>query len=356
MPKATLRLSDFDYRLPKELIAQYPCKKRDHSRLLVLDRAKQKISHHHFSDILDYLQPQDALVLNNTKVIPARIIGRRESFPGKGGGGRQELFFLEHLAEGVERVLARPANKLTVGVKVLFDHTDIFASVLADEGRTKLIRFSGNGEAREIWGRLGQVPLPPYIKRTPEELDKERYQTVYARQEGASASPTAGLHFTSDLLQAVKERRVNVAALTLHVNYGTFAPVKCEDIRQHRMHKEYFIFPKQTQEIICSTRAAGKKVLAVGTTSLRVLESRAANCQEERPALKDQTGWTDLFIYPPYQFKIVDRLLTNFHFPKSTLLMLVSAFAGRDLLFRAYQEAMEKKYRFFSYGDAMLII
>ena len=355
MLRANLKLSDFDYHLPKELIAQYPQAKREDARLLVLERATGKLSHRNFRDILNYFSPGDCLVLNNTKVISARMKGRREARPG-GGGGKQEIFLLKHLSENTYRVLAKPAKKLTKGSKILFDNKGAFAEVLGDQGMIKTVRFSANGSHEDLWQRLGQVPLPPYIKREPEPQDRQRYQTVYAQAEGATAAPTAGLHFSRQLLKAIQARGVNIVYLTLHINYGTFSPVKCEDITQHKMYKEYFILHRQSAETIKATGARGNKVYAVGTTSVRVLESCAGCNKHAQPQLKAERGWTDLFIYPPYRFKVVDCLLTNFHFPKSTLLMLVSAFAGKEVLFKAYREAVERRYRFFSYGDAMLII
>lgn len=355
MLKEILRLSDFDYRLPKELIAQYPCSRREDSRLLVLERTRKRITHRNFRDVVDYFTPGDCLVLNDTKVIWARIIGRREKAGPKSGGGKQEIFLLENLAKDTYQVLAKPAKKLTVGSKILFDDGRFFASVRKDFGMSKIVKFSGNTNAHNFWQRLGQVPLPPYIKRKPEDLDRKRYQTVYAKCLGATAAPTAGLHFTKELLGAIQKKRVNIAYLTLHVNYGTFAPVKCEDISRHKMYKEYFILPRRTEDIINKTHAQGKKVFAVGTTSVRVLEASAQE-QKGENLLREARGWTGLFIYPPYKFKVVNHLLTNFHLPKSTLLMLVSAFAGKQLLFEAYREAIDKRYRFFSYGDAMLIL
>ncbi|MFC1632290.1 tRNA preQ1(34) S-adenosylmethionine ribosyltransferase-isomerase QueA, partial [Candidatus Omnitrophota bacterium] len=248
-------------------------------------------------------------------------------------------------------VLAKPANKITRGSKVLFACGESYALVLDDLGMKKVVRFYGNGSADKFWQRFGQVPLPPYIKRSAEQIDKERYQTVYAQEEGAAAAPTAGLHFTQALLETIQGKGVVLSYVTLHVNYGTFAPVKSEDITQHKMHKEYFILLKKTADLVNATRSKGKKVFAVGTTSVRVLETQATD-----QGVSPGRGWTDLYLYPPYQFQAVDALITNFHFPKSTLLMLASAFAGKKLLFQAYQEAIREKYRFFSYGDAMLIL
>jgi S-adenosylmethionine:tRNA ribosyltransferase-isomerase len=274
----------------------------------------------------------------------------------RGGGGKQEIFLLENLSGNTYRVLAKPAKKLTAGTKILFDQGMFSATVLADEKMSKILKFNANGNTRDLWRKFGQVPLPPYIKRAPEALDKERYQTVYAEKEGATAAPTAGLHFTRKLLEIIEARGVNVAYITLHINYGTFAPVKSDDISKHRMYKEEFILSGKTAKIINATYARGKKVFAVGTTSARVLETCAGRARQRRFLFRAGSGWSDLFIYPPYRFRAVDCLLTNFHFPKSTLLMLVSAFAGKELIFRAYREAIKRRYRFFSYGDAMLIL
>lgn len=353
MEKGTLKLSDFDYQLPKELIAQYPAAQREDSRLLVLDKTCGKINHRSFQDIVDYFSSGDCLILNNTKVIHARIMGRRQRSDSGLGGGKQEIFLLENLAPYTYRVLAKPARKLTVGTKVIFGDGKSSAEVIADQGMKKTVRFSSNGKGRSLWQRLGEVPLPPYIKRIPEDLDETRYQTVFARALGSCASPTAGLHFSQPILKAIENKGVQIVYLTLHINYVTFAPVKTEDIATHKMHREYFILPKESAGIINATTKRGGKIFAVGTTSLRVLETCAKG---ENNLVSARKGWTDLFIYPPYRFKIANCLLTNFHFPKSTLLMLVSAFAGRELLFKAYQEAIKQRYRFFSYGDAMLIL
>lgn len=354
MTRERLKLSDFDYPLPKELIAQYPCPRREDCRLLVLERAKRKISHRRFSDILNYFSCADSLILNNTKVVRARMLGRRARFHSASGGGKQEIFLLEELSKDIYRVLAKPAKKLTVGTKVLFNNGSISATVLADQGMSKTVKFSANGKVENLWQRLGQVPLPPYIKREPQEADQERYQTVYAAEPGATAAPTAGLHFTKELLKAIQDKGINIAYVTLHVSYGTFAPVKCGDITQHKMHKEKFTLPQSAAELVEATKKKGKRIFAVGTTSVRVLEACAGLANTT--ARGARSGATDLFIYPPYRFKAVDCLLTNFHFPKSTLLMLVSAFAGKELIFKAYHEAIKRKYRLFSYGDAMLIL
>ncbi len=361
MPAKKLSVSDFNYSLPKDLIAQYPSARREGSRLLVIERAGQELIHRNFSNIVDYFSAGECLVLNNTRVILARMIGRRQTHlhlrgvSGGMGGGKQEIFLLENLSQNTYRVLAKPAKKLSKGAKVLFNDGRICATVLAEEGIKKIIKFNGNGKGEDFWYQFGQVPLPPYIKREPQDLDKERYQTVYARQSGATAAPTAGLHFTKELLEILRAKGVNIVYLTLHINYGTFAPVKSEDVSKHKMHKEYFILPEKTAQAINQARTKGKRVFAVGTTSVRVLET-CAEKSARSPMVKAACGWTDLFVYPPYTFKIVDCLLTNFHFPKSTLLMLACAFAGKGLIFKAYQEAIRRKYRFFSYGDAMLIL
>lgn len=356
MPRENWQLTDFDYHLPAGLIAQYPAARRDKSRLLVLQREKQRIIHQNFSGLIDYLSCGDCLVLNNTRVIWARMIGRRETLAGNRGGGRQEIFLLGKLNDGSWQVLAKPANKLPPGAKVFFNEGSLWAEVLEGHGALKIIKFSGNDRGDDFWREGGQVPLPPYIKRKAEAIDQQRYQTVYAREEGSCAAPTAGLHFTEELLASIRKKGVRIVYVTLHINYGTFAPVKCADIREHQMHKEYYTLPSETAKALNTVRREGKKIFAVGTTSARVLETCANKSAPDEPVFKEDKGWTDLFIYPPYKFKAVDCLLTNFHFPKSTLLMLVSAFAGRKLLLKAYQEAIERQYRFFSYGDAMLVM
>lgn len=349
-----LKLSDFDYCLPKELIAQYPLEHRSSSRLLVLQKNKQKPLHRKFSNIIDYLSAGDCLVLNNTQVIAARMLGAREKLNDKMGGGKQEIFLLDKISKNIYRVLAKPAKKLTQGTKILFKKR-VSAIVLKNEGRTKIVEFHGTSKSQDIWQEIGDTPLPPYIKRTPEKLDKTRYQTVYAKTPGATAAPTAGLHFTKELIEKIKKKGISIAYVTLHVNYGTFAPVECEDVTTHKMHKEYFILPKETASVINQTRKNKGRIFAVGTTAVRVLETCAAKLRTKEE-LKARQGWTDLFIYPPYKLKLVDALITNFHFPKSTLLMLVSAFIGKKRLFKVYEGAVKKKYRFFSYGDAMLIL
>ncbi len=332
-----MKLSEFNYDLPKELIAKYPLKERSKCRLMVLDREKRSISHKTFEDIGDYFNKGDILVLNDTKVIPARLFGRRKT------GGKVEFFLLEK-KDPVCEALVRPSGRLKEGEKIAME-SGAEAEVLGRGEVGRLIRFS-----RQIDEILesGHVPLPPYIDRLDEPDDKDSYQTVYAAKEGATASPTAGLHFTKEMLDALAASGVRLSCVTLHTNYGTFAPVKTEDIEDHKIHKEYFNIPSETIEAIGNVKKKSGKVFAVGTTSARSLEYWA---------LEDKTaGDNDLFIYPGFKFNIVDHLITNFHLPKSTLMLLVSAFAGKDFIFEAYREAIKERYRFFSYGDAMLIL
>ena len=341
-----LRLNDFDYNLPKELIAQYPADKRDSSRMLVLDRKAGKISHKKFSDFPDYIKKEDALVLNDTKVINVRLIGRRIT------GGRTEIFLTEKIENRIFRALLKPSARVRERDEVVFEDSNMKARIIAKKEANNVVEFiyPGGNIDKEL-ARIGCVPLPPYIKRNAEALDKERYQTVYAKKEGATAAPTAGLHFTEQVLDKIAAKGAKLAYVTLHVNYGTFAPVKAADVSRHKMHSEEFKLEKSGADSINSVKEKGGKVFAVGTTSVRVLETCAVDGKVEA-----RSGKTDIFIYPPYEFKIVNTLLTNFHFPKSTLLMLVSAFAGRELILKAYEEAIRERYRFFSYGDCMLII
>jgi len=347
-----MKLSNFDYNLPKELIAQFPLEERDTSRLMVIERPSGKIGHKKFINILDYLHKDDAVIFNDTKVIPARLFGYWETT-----GTKVELLLLGKLEENKFSCLLKPA-KLKKDEKVTFDSGNFWGQVL-DEGskNPRTLLFQGNAELRVLLEKYGNTPLPPYIKRAAQDLDKERYQTVYAEKEGAVAAPTAGLHFTKELLGKIKQKGVNIANVTLHVNYATFKPAREEEVEKHKMYKEYYEFPEETVNIIQKTRQRGKKILSVGTTSCRVLESVA----NQLPAssfqlLEEMKGYTELFIYPPYDFKLTDMLLTNFHFPKSTLLMLIAAFCGSDIWEKAYQQAIQEKYRFYSYGDAMLIV
>ena len=340
-----MELKEFYYDLPEELIAQVPIKKRDESRLMVLDRKKQTIEHKVFKDILDYLQPGDCLVRNNTKVIPARIYGKKET------GANVEFLLLNNIEGDIWESIVRPGNKLHVGTKVTFGDGKLNAEILeVMEGGTRKVKFTYDGIFNEILDQIGLMPLPPYIH---EELkEKDRYQTVYAKYQGSAASPTAGLHFTEELLEKIKEKGVEIANVTLHVGIGTFRPVKVEKIEEHHMHSEHYYIKQEDVDKINNARKNGGRIISVGTTSCRVLESIA----DENGFVKETEGDTSIFIYPGYKFKCIDGLITNFHLPESTLLMLVSALAGKDYIMKAYNEAVKEKYRFFSFGDAMLIL
>ncbi len=340
-----MNVSDFNYELPEELIAQVPIKQRDESRLMVLDRKNKTIEHKVFKDIIDYLDEGDCLVINNTKVIPARIYGKKET------GANVEFLLLKQLENDIWETIVRPGNKLHVGAKVIFGDGLLKAEVLETmEGGTRKVKFEYNGIFNEILDQIGLMPLPPYIH---EELkDKDRYQTVYAKYQGSAAAPTAGLHFTPELLEKIKKKGIKIAKVTLHVGIGTFRPVKVEKIEYHHMHSEHFYIKKEDADIINLTKKQGKRVIAVGTTSTRVLETIA----DEKGLVKETEGDTQIFIYPGYKFKCIDALITNFHLPESTLLMLVSTLAGREFILDAYKEAVKQKYRFFSFGDAMFIV
>ena len=337
-------VKDFYYDLPEELIAQVPIKKRDESRLMVLDRKNQTIEHKIFKDILDYLKPGDCLVRNNTKVIPARIYGKKET------GANVEFLLLNNIEGDIWESIVRPGNKLHIGTKVIFGDGILTAEILdVLEGGTRKVKFYYDGIFNEILDQIGLMPLPPYIH---EELkEKDRYQTVYAKYQGSAAAPTAGLHFTEELLQQIKEKGVEIANVTLHVGIGTFRPVKVNKIEDHHMHSEHFYIKKEDADKINNAKKNGGRIISVGTTSCRVLESIA----DEKGLVKEIEGDTSIFIYPGYKFKCIDSLITNFHLPESTLLMLVSALAGKDYIMKAYEEAVKEKYRFFSFGDAMLI-
>lgn len=340
-------LHDFYYDLPEELIAQDPLSDRSSSRLMVLDKETGEIEHKIFRDIVDYLKPGDCLVVNDTKVIPARLIGTKADT-----GATIEVLLLKRLEDRQDtwEVLVKPGKKAKVGAKISFGEGKLIGEIIdiVEEGN-RLIQFTYDGIFEEILDELGQMPLPPYI--THQLKDKNRYQTVYAKYEGSAAAPTAGLHFTKDLLKKIEEKGVVIASVTLHVGLGTFRPVKVENVLEHHMHSEFYRIEPEEAEKINAAKKAGKRVIAVGTTSCRTLESAST----EDGILKAQSGWTDIFIYPGYHFKMVDALITNFHLPKSTLVMLVSALAGREHILAAYKEAVEKKYRFFSFGDAMFI-
>lgn len=340
-----MNLHDFYYELPPELIAQDPLEDRSGSRLLVLDKETGKAEHHIFREIADFLQPGDCLVINNTKVIPARLIGSRI-----GTGAKIEVLLLKRREDQIWETLVKPGKKAKPGTKISFGDGLLTGEVLeVVEDGNRLIRFDYEGIFEEILDRLGQMPLPPYI--THQLKDKNRYQTVYAKHDGSAAAPTAGLHFTPELLQKIREKGIQIAHVTLHVGLGTFRPVKVENIQEHHMHSEFYMVEEEQARKINETRAEGGRIVAVGTTSCRTLESAAG----EDGCLKAGSGWTDIFIYPGYEFRMVDSLITNFHLPESTLLMLVSALAGREKIMDAYEEAVREQYRFFSFGDAMLI-
>lgn len=342
-----MKVKDFDFYLPEELIAQHPMEKRDEARLLVLNKETGEIEHKIFKNILDYLKPNDCLVLNDTRVLPARLIGAKEET-----GGKMEFLLLKRKEKDVWETLVKPGKRAQIGIKFIFGNGELKAEVIGigEEG-SRIVKFYYEGIFEEILDKLGQMPLPPYIKEKLE--DKEMYQTVYSKEEeqGSAAAPTAGLHFTEELLEKIKEKGVKLAFLTLHVGLGTFRPVKVEDIQDHVMHSEYYKMDPKTAETINTTKENGGRVIAVGTTSCRTLETIG----DEEGKVREQSGWTDIFIYPGYKYKVVDALITNFHLPQSTLLMLVSALAGRDKIMNAYNTAVEKEYRFFSFGDAMFI-
>ena len=340
-----MKTSDFHFDLPKELIAQDPLEDRSGSRLLVLNRSTGETEHHIFREIREYLRPGDCLVVNDTKVIPARLIGSRE-----GTGAKIEVLLLKRRADDVWETLVKPGKKARPGVRLCFGDGLLRGEVLeVVEDGNRLIRFTYEGIFEEILDRLGQMPLPPYI--THKLADKKRYQTVYAKYDGSAAAPTAGLHFTRDLLDEIAQRGVNLAYVTLHVGLGTFRPVKAERITEHHMHSETYQITKEAAEVINRTRKNGGRVICVGTTSCRSLESAA----EEDGTLRECSGDTEIFIYPGYRFKVLDALITNFHLPESTLMMLISAFATREQIMQAYHQAVQAEYRFFSFGDAMFI-
>ncbi|NGU53017.1 tRNA preQ1(34) S-adenosylmethionine ribosyltransferase-isomerase QueA [Clostridium perfringens] len=340
-----MKVSDFYFELPEELIAQYPLEKRDSSRLMVLDKKTGEIEHRKFHDILEYLNEGDTLVLNNTRVLPARLIGEKEET-----GGKIEFLLLKRIEGDKWECLAKPGRKAKVGTVFTFGEGKLKAIVreIGEEGN-RIIEFKYDGIFEQVLDELGQMPLPPYIHEKLE--DKERYQTVYSKEKGSAAAPTAGLHFTEELLKEIKDKGVNIAYLTLHVGLGTFRPVKVDDVNNHVMHSEYYHLDKENAELINKTKESGKRVIAVGTTSSRTLETIG----DENGRVREQSGWTDIFIYPGYKFKIVDNLITNFHLPESTLIMLVSALAGQDNIMNAYNTAVKEKYRFFSFGDSMFI-
>ena len=338
-------VKDFYYDLPQELIAQDPLEDRSSSRLMVLDKNTGEVTHRVFKDITDYLRPGDCLVINNTKVIPARLYGVKE-----GTEAKIEILLLKRKENDIWETLVKPGKKCKVGTKISFGDGLLTGEVIdiVEEGN-RLIQFYYDGIFEEILDQLGQMPLPPYI--THQLQDKNRYQTVYAKYDGSAAAPTAGLHFTPELLQQIRDMGIDIAEVTLHVGLGTFRPVKVDTIEEHHMHSEFYRIEQSEADKINRAKANGHRVIAVGTTSTRTLESAA----EEDGTLREKSGWTDIFIYPGYKFKVIDALITNFHLPQSTLVMLVSALAGREHILAAYKKAVEEKYRFFSFGDAMLI-
>lgn len=340
-----MNVKDYDYDLPEELIAQDPLEDRSSSRLMVLDRQTGDVEHRHFTDILEYLHPGDCLVINNTKVIPARLFGVKEDTQAK-----IEVLLLKRKGNDIWETLVKPGKKAKPGTKLVFGDGLLTAEVVdvVEEGN-RLIQFHYDGIFEEILDQLGQMPLPPYI--THQLKDKNRYQTVYAKYDGSAAAPTAGLHFTKELLQKVKDMGVDIAEVTLHVGLGTFRPVKVENVLDHHMHSEFYMVSQEAADKINRAKESGHRVIAVGTTSTRTLEAAA----DENGRLHETSGWTEIFIYPGYQFKVIDALITNFHLPQSTLVMLVSALAGREHVLHAYEIAVKERYRFFSFGDAMLI-
>ena len=340
-----MRTKDFYFDLPEELIAQTPIAQRDASRLLVLDKESGAWEHKHFFDLPGYLRAGDCLILNNSRVLPARLLGHR--LPG---GGACEVLLLIDRGENIWECLVRPGKKMRVGAKVSFGEGELIGEVVEElPGGNRLVKFSYEGIFLEVLDRLGKMPLPPYIKA--ELQDRERYQTVYSKVNGSAAAPTAGLHFTPELLTQLKEMGVNIGYVTLHVGLGTFRPVKEDEITDHEMHSEYCVIPQETADLINETKCNGGRVICVGTTSCRTIESWAG----EDGTMRASAGWTNIFIYPGYRFKVLDALVTNFHLPESTLIMLVSALAGREQTLAAYEEAVKERYRFFSFGDAMFI-
>lgn len=341
-----MNVSDFNYELPKELIAQDPLEKRSESRLMVLDKETGDVTHKHFYDIIEYINEGDCLVINNTRVIPARLYGSKE-----GTDAAIEILLLKRIDADTWECLTKPGKKARVGARISFGDGILVGEIIdiVEEG-DRLIRFEYDGIFEEILDKLGEMPLPPYI--THKLQDKNRYQTVYAKYDGSAAAPTAGLHFTPELMEELRDKGIRIAEVTLHVGLGTFRPVKVENVLEHHMHSEYYEINEEACDIINSTKESGGKVISVGTTSTRTIESAA----DENGYLTPKKGNTDIFIYPGYDFKVIDSLITNFHLPESTLIMLVSALAGRENVLSAYEEAVKEKYRFFSFGDAMLIM
>ena len=340
-----MKVSDFNYELPEKLIAQHPYDKRDEARLMVLDKTNKKIEHKVFKDIIDFLEPGDCLVINNTKVIPARLYGKKDT------GANVEFLLLKRIEGDTWEAMVRPGNKLKPGAKVSFGEGILKAEIEEVlEGGNRKVKFEYKGIFNEILDQIGLMPLPPYITEATRD-DNKKYQTVYARYDGSAAAPTAGLHFTEELLEKIKEKGVEVANVTLHVGIGTFRPVKVENVEEHEMHSEHYYIKQEDADKINKTKKKGKRIIAVGTTSCRVLESVA----DKDGMMREVEGDTNIFIYPGYKFKCIDSLITNFHLPESTLIMLVSTLAGKDFIMEAYNEAVKQEYKFFSFGDAMII-
>ena len=339
-----MKTDDFDYYLPEELIAQTPLKERDHSKLLILDKNTGEITHERFDNIINYLTDNDVLVINNTKVIPARLIGVKEET-----NAVIEVLMLKEIDSNIWECLCKPAKRVKIGTIINFNDLLKLECIYEGEDGIRHFKFIYEGILMEILDKLGEMPLPPYIHEKLE--DKNRYQTVYAKKDGSAAAPTAGLHFTKDLMDKIKEKGIQIKEITLHVGLGTFRPVSVDDVTKHKMHSEYYEMDKETAEFLNNAKKEGKRIIAVGTTTTRTLET-IINLYGE---FKECSGWTDIFIYPGYEFKAIDSLITNFHLPKSTLVMLVSAFAGKDNIMNAYKDAVDNKYRFFSFGDSMFI-
>ena len=340
-----MQVKDFYYDLPKELIAQHPMERRDECRLMILDKETGNIKHKQFKDILDYFAFGDCLVLNDTRVLPARLLGSKEI-----SGGKMEFLLLKRIDKNNWEILVKPGKKAGVGSRFVFGDGELKAEVISIEAEgNRIVAFEYEGIFEEVLDRLGQMPLPPYI--TEKLVNKEQYQTVYSKEKGSAAAPTAGLHFTKELLERIRAKGVKIVFLTLHVGLGTFRPVKVEKIEEHHMHSEFYILSKEAAQTINKVKAKGGRIISVGTTSTRTIETIA----DANGFLKEQSGWTEIFIFPGYKYKVVDALITNFHLPESTLLMLVSALSSRDNIMSAYETAVKEKYRFFSFGDAMFI-
>ncbi|MDD4879421.1 MAG: tRNA preQ1(34) S-adenosylmethionine ribosyltransferase-isomerase QueA [Candidatus Omnitrophica bacterium] len=347
-----MRLSEFDYKLPEELIAQYPAQARDASRLMVVHKISKKIEHRDFRDIVDYIGPEDCLVVNDTKVIKARLPAKKADT-----GAKAEITLIEKMSERLYKCLIDTSTRIKVGTKFTFGAGELTGIIRGESEGIRLIEFSINGaDFGAILDKIGIVPLPPYIKRPAEKVDEERYQTVYARMPGAVAAPTAGLHFSDEVLKKIKAKGSSVESVTLHVGYGTFKPVSVDEVSRHKLEPEVFELKEEAALRMNGVKEKGGKIFAVGTTTCRALENQAQLVKGSKNRVEKGKGWTNLFVYPPYNFKFVDALVTNFHLPKTTLLMLVAAFCGREVLFQAYEEAVKEKYRFYSYGDSMLII